>query len=75
MDALFEDAPIFVANTEFAKAKDHRAAERELRDGQISFPLNFTLEAYRPIGTFVPGGLTGRGGMDDLEAVDEKQDI
>lgn len=34
MDALFEDAPLFVANTEYAKVKDRCAAERELREGK-----------------------------------------
>ncbi|KAF7327235.1 MFS domain-containing protein [Mycena kentingensis (nom. inval.)] len=33
MDALFEKAPIFVAGTHYAKVGDHRAAERELREG------------------------------------------
>ncbi|KXN91888.1 Quinate permease [Leucoagaricus sp. SymC.cos] len=33
MDTLFEDSPLFVANTEYAKKKDRRAAERELREG------------------------------------------
>jgi hypothetical protein len=33
MDALFENAPVFVANTEYAKKKDRREAERELREG------------------------------------------
>jgi len=55
MDALFEDAPIFVANTDYAKVKDRYAGERELLEG-----------------TFVPGGMTGRTGADDLEGADEK---
>lgn len=40
MDALFEDAPLFVANTEYAKMKDREAAERELREGndRIVYP-------------------------------------
>ncbi|KAJ7221796.1 hypothetical protein B0H12DRAFT_1151699 [Mycena haematopus] len=33
MDALFENAPLFVAGTPYAKVGDHRAAERELREG------------------------------------------
>ncbi|KAJ7664757.1 hypothetical protein B0H17DRAFT_298372 [Mycena rosella] len=33
MDALFENAPLFVAGTQYAKVGDHRAAERELRQG------------------------------------------
>ncbi|KAJ6573225.1 general substrate transporter [Mycena sp. CBHHK59/15] len=33
MDALFEDAPLFVPGTQYAKVGDHRAAERELRKG------------------------------------------
>ncbi|KAF8193972.1 general substrate transporter [Mycena galopus ATCC 62051] len=33
MDALFENAPLFVAGTQYAKVEDHRAAERELREG------------------------------------------
>ncbi|KAL0947977.1 hypothetical protein HGRIS_010603 [Hohenbuehelia grisea] len=33
MDALFDNAPIFVPGTPYAKVIDHRAAERELRDG------------------------------------------
>ncbi|KAJ6514623.1 general substrate transporter [Mycena vulgaris] len=33
MDALFENAPLFVPGTPYAKVGDHRAAERELRQG------------------------------------------
>ncbi|KAF7341562.1 MFS domain-containing protein [Mycena sanguinolenta] len=33
MDALFENAPLFVPGTRYAKVGDHRAAERELRQG------------------------------------------
>ncbi|KAF8059825.1 general substrate transporter [Lyophyllum atratum] len=33
MDALFEESPIFVPGSSFAKVEDHRAAERELRQG------------------------------------------
>jgi len=33
MDALFEDAPIFVPGSHYAKAIDREAVERELRDG------------------------------------------
>lgn len=33
MDALFENAPLFVPGTQYAKVEDHRAAERELREG------------------------------------------
>ncbi|KAF5346828.1 hypothetical protein D9756_010563 [Leucocoprinus leucothites] len=33
MDALFEDAPLFVPNTEYAEMKDRHSAERELREG------------------------------------------
>ncbi|KAJ7664571.1 general substrate transporter [Mycena polygramma] len=33
MDALFENAPLFVPRTPYAKVGDHRAAERELRQG------------------------------------------
>jgi hypothetical protein len=36
MDALFEDAPLFVAGTEYAKMKDRHSAERELREGQFT---------------------------------------
>lgn len=39
MDALFEDAPIFVPGTEYTRMKDHYSAERELRQGQISVSL------------------------------------
>ncbi|KAJ7028938.1 general substrate transporter [Mycena alexandri] len=35
MDALFENAPLFVPGTPYAKVGDHRAAERELRQGTI----------------------------------------
>ncbi|KAJ7611880.1 general substrate transporter [Mycena polygramma] len=35
MDALFENAPLFVPRTPYAKVGDHRAAERELRQGTI----------------------------------------
>ncbi|KAJ6585908.1 general substrate transporter [Mycena capillaripes] len=33
MDALFENAPLFVPGTPYTKVGDHRAAERELREG------------------------------------------
>jgi len=33
MDALFENAPLFVPGTPYVKVGDHRAAERELREG------------------------------------------
>ncbi|TFK32900.1 general substrate transporter [Crucibulum laeve] len=33
MDALFTDSPVFVARTKYAKVGDHRAAEKELREG------------------------------------------
>ncbi|KAJ7720089.1 general substrate transporter [Mycena maculata] len=33
MDALFENAPVFVGGTPYAKRGDYRAAERELRQG------------------------------------------
>ncbi|KAJ7097090.1 hypothetical protein B0H15DRAFT_31565 [Mycena belliarum] len=35
MDALFENAPLFVAGTQYAKVGDHRAAERDLRQGNF----------------------------------------
>ncbi|KDQ26391.1 hypothetical protein PLEOSDRAFT_1077375 [Pleurotus ostreatus PC15] len=35
MDALFEQAPLFVPRTSYAKVIDHAAAERELRDGNF----------------------------------------
>jgi len=33
MDALFENSPLFVPGTPYTKVGDHRAAERELRQG------------------------------------------
>ncbi|KAJ7195969.1 general substrate transporter [Mycena pura] len=33
MDALFENAPLFVPGTPYVSVGDHRAAERELREG------------------------------------------
>ncbi|KAF9074207.1 general substrate transporter [Rhodocollybia butyracea] len=33
MDTLFEDAPMFVANTPYAKVQDRLLAEKELREG------------------------------------------
>jgi len=33
MDALFENAPLFIPRTPYATVKDHCAAERELRQG------------------------------------------
>ncbi|KAF8873879.1 general substrate transporter [Infundibulicybe gibba] len=41
MDALFENAPIFVPGTPYVKVGDHRAAERELRLG-VFVPGNLT---------------------------------
>ncbi|KAG5637928.1 hypothetical protein H0H81_002588 [Sphagnurus paluster] len=41
MDALFENSPIFVPGSAFAKVTDHRAAERELRQGTF-VPGNLT---------------------------------
>ncbi|KAL4257067.1 major facilitator superfamily protein [Pleurotus pulmonarius] len=35
MDALFEQAPLFVPRTSYANVIDHTAAERELRDGKF----------------------------------------
>ncbi|KII89895.1 hypothetical protein PLICRDRAFT_174711 [Plicaturopsis crispa FD-325 SS-3] len=35
MDAVFEDCPIFVPGTHYAKVGDYRAAERELREGHF----------------------------------------
>ncbi|KAF8589970.1 general substrate transporter [Ramaria rubella] len=40
MDALFEEAPLFVPGTVFAKVGDHRAAERELREGESNCSFN-----------------------------------
>ncbi|KAF8152579.1 general substrate transporter [Crassisporium funariophilum] len=34
MDSLFENAPLFVGGTSYAKVGDHHAAERELRQGK-----------------------------------------
>ncbi|KAF9466680.1 general substrate transporter [Collybia nuda] len=36
MDALFENSPLFVPGTPYSKVDDHRAAERELRQGTPS---------------------------------------
>ncbi|KAJ7595189.1 general substrate transporter [Mycena floridula] len=33
MDALFKNSPLFVPGTQYAKGTDHRAAERDLRQG------------------------------------------
>lgn len=35
MDAVFEEAPLFIPGTHYAKVNDHRAAERELRLGKF----------------------------------------
>jgi hypothetical protein len=32
MDSLFEESPIFVANTQYTKTQDRHAAEKELRE-------------------------------------------
>ncbi|THU88548.1 general substrate transporter [Dendrothele bispora CBS 962.96] len=41
MDALFEDSPLFIPGTQYAKAQDRHAAERELREGTF-VPANLT---------------------------------
>ncbi|KAJ3991217.1 general substrate transporter [Lentinula boryana] len=39
MDALFHDAPLFVANTPYANKQDRHLAEKELREGAFLFYL------------------------------------
>lgn len=74
MDALFESAPLFVPLTPYAKAGDHRAAERELRQGELRInwitpPLWLTHWSISP-GTFIPGDLTEKVGT--LQDEEEK---
>lgn len=74
MDALFEDAPLFVANTEYAKMKDREAAERELREGNDRIVYPWIRCPNCSLGTFVPGGLTGGVARDDIEeGIDDKR--
>lgn len=60
MDALFKNAPLFVPGTPYAKVADHRAAERELREGEYLRLLIVLIQHMNLIcpGTFVPGDLT-----------------
>lgn len=71
MDALFENAPLFVPGTPYAKVEDHNAAERELREGKLAcLRQNFSgLWSCIDIGVFVPGDLTEKAapGHDDEE--------
>jgi hypothetical protein len=39
MDAVFEDAPIFVPGSHYDKVGDYRAAERELREGALDWTV------------------------------------
>jgi hypothetical protein len=60
MDALFENAPLFIPRTAYAKVADYRAAERELRQGSNLVPTHpdsILILSCSP-GTFVPGNLT-----------------
>lgn len=58
MDVLFENSPLFVARTPYAKVEDHRAAERELRQGEFVFITALANGNQYSKGTFVPGALT-----------------
>ncbi|KAF5365047.1 hypothetical protein D9758_010993 [Tetrapyrgos nigripes] len=44
MDSLFENSPLFVPGTQYAKAQDRHLAERELRDGNF-VPANVSERA------------------------------
>ncbi|KAF8829800.1 hypothetical protein HHX47_DHR2000123 [Lentinula edodes] len=76
MDALFQDAPLFVANTPYANKQDRFLAEKELREG-IYAVIWISAPMFTPLsGTFVPGDISERAGyaIDEEKVSDEHHD-
>ncbi|KAJ3865335.1 general substrate transporter [Lentinula novae-zelandiae] len=76
MDALFQDAPLFVANTPYANKQDRFLAEKELREGIYAI-IWISAPIFTPLsGTFVPGDISERAGyaIDEEKVSDEHHD-
>ncbi|KAG5337191.1 hypothetical protein C0989_010347 [Termitomyces sp. Mn162] len=79
MDALFENAPIFVPGTSYARVGDRHAGERELLGGTPSFRFIFSpfleLNDNDVSGDFAPGDLSVKDSHDPEKASINHQEL
>ena len=66
MDGIFENAPLFIPGTPYAKVGDYKSGERELREG-MQEQGDYSGHLLKFSGTFAAGGRDQRGSYNDDE--------